>query len=277
MIPVANTIAGLRKSLATLPRPLGFVPTMGALHAGHARLIEVAKAQSATVVVSIFVNPLQFDQREDYERYQRNLGADADLAGECGADLIFAPDAAEIYPPGSVTFVEVPGLTEHFCGASRPGHFRGVTTVVSKLFNIVQPDLAFFGEKDAQQLAVIRRMVIDLDFPIEIRPVETVREPDGLALSSRNARLSPAERGTAVCLYQALWRARDLIAAGERDSAKILTDAGSLLLRPGVEIDYFDIADPIDMRPVAWAAPPVRIMGAIRIGATRLIDNLICS
>jgi pantoate--beta-alanine ligase len=277
MISVARTITDIR--LLLRPRRsgvIGFVPTMGALHAGHARLIDVAREQSRTVVVSIFVNPLQFDQPSDYERYQRTLNADIALAAASGAHLIFAPEAGEMYPAGAQTFVDVEGLTEHFCGASRPGHFRGVTTVVAKLFHILEPTLAVFGEKDAQQLAVIQQMVADLNFPVTILGVPTVREPDGLAMSSRNARLSPPDRAAAVCLYQALGRARDLIAAGERDVERIRADAGGLLAGPGVELEYFDLADPRTMRPVTAVTGPVRAMGAIRIGGTRLIDNLLC-
>jgi pantoate--beta-alanine ligase len=249
---------------------------MGALHKGHARLIETARENSSTVVVSIFVNALQFDDPKDYERYQRNLPSDVDIAQNSGAHFVFAPPAGEIYPEAAQTFVEVHGLTDHFCGAARPGHFRGVTTVVSKLFHIIQPDLALFGEKDAQQLAVIERMVLDLNFPVRVLPVPTVREPDGLAMSSRNARLSPKERMTAVCLFEALSCARDLIVAGERDARRILLKAGLLLQRPGVHVEYFDLADPKTMQPLIAANPPLRIMGAIRIGETRLIDNLIC-
>jgi len=273
---VEQSIAGIRRALAESPRPVGFVPTMGALHAGHARLIEVARDQSQTVVVSIFVNPLQFDQAADYEQYQRSLDTDAALAENNGAHLVFAPTAAEIYPGPAKTFVEVPGLTGHFCGASRPGHFRGVATIVAKLFHIVQPDLALFGEKDAQQLAVIHAMVRDLNFPITVVPVPTVREPDGLALSSRNSRLRPAERRIAVRLYQALARAQQLIGAGERDARKIRQEAGALLLQPAIAVDYFDLANPKTMLPASDATPPVLIMGAIRIGQTRLIDNVLC-
>lgn len=278
MIPIERTIAGIRAAV-DIHRgrgQTGFVPTMGALHAGHARLIEVARQQSSLVVVSIFVNPLQFDDPADYDRYQRTLEADVELAARSGAHLIFAPSVSEMYPAPAHTFVEVQGLTDHFCGVSRPGHFRGVTTVVSKLFHIVEPDLAFFGEKDAQQLAVVERMVLDLNMPIRIVAVPTIREADGLAMSSRNARLNARERVTAVCLYQALTRAAALIHGGERDSRQILSEAGRLLQNPGVHVEYFDLADPRTMKPVTDAETPVRVMGAIKIGSTRLIDNLIC-
>jgi pantoate--beta-alanine ligase len=276
MISVQTSISGIRGSLATRRgTTIGFVPTMGALHRGHAHLIEMAAGQAETIVVSIFVNPLQFDQPEDYARYQRSLEADTELAERSGAHVIFAPTIGEMYPPGAGSFVEVPGVTEHFCGASRHGHFRGVTTVVAKLLHIVQPDLALFGEKDAQQLAAIRAMVRDLNFPVTICPVATIREPDGLALSSRNARLTGEERQTSACLYKGLTRARLLIEGGERDAGKILQEAGALLQKPGVRIEYFDVADPDTMQPVRAAVPPVRVMGAIWIGSTRLIDNVL--
>jgi pantoate--beta-alanine ligase len=248
---------------------------MGALHDGHARLIETARSQSDVVVVSIFVNPLQFDRRDDYERYARTFDADVSICERLSADLVFAPGNEEMYPGEMAAVVEVPGLTQHFCGASRPGHFRGVATVVSKLFHIVEPQLAFFGEKDAQQLAVIERMVRDLNFPIRIVAVETVREPHGLALSSRNQRLTPEQRGNATCLYRALSRARDLIVAGERDASRVVAGARSFLDIPGIRVDYFDLADPATMTPVRTISGPVRAMGAIFAGETRLIDNLI--
>jgi pantoate--beta-alanine ligase len=275
---VVTTLAAIRDALApNRNRSIGFVPTMGALHAGHRSLIEQARAQSGYVVVSIFVNPLQFDQPQDYQRYARTLPADVALCAAAGADLVFAPTASEMYPRGSSeTSVDLSGVSEHFCGASRPGHFRGVATVVAKLFNIVQPDLAFFGEKDAQQLAVIERMALDLNFPVTIVPAATVRELDGLAMSSRNARLNPSERVTATCLHRALLAAQSRIGSGERDCARIVEDSRALLAQPGVRVDYFDLADPAAMLPVNTITGPVRIMGAIWVGDTRLIDNLLC-
>jgi pantoate--beta-alanine ligase len=276
-VTLARTIGEAREALASrrAAGAMGLVPTMGALHAGHARLIEIARAQSEIVVVSIFVNSLQFDRRDDYERYARTLPADLELCGRLGVDLVFAPDAEEMYPGEMAAFVDVGGVTAHFCGASRPGHFRGVATVVAKLFHIVEPQLAFFGEKDAQQLAVIERMVRDLNFPIRIVPVETVREPDGLALSSRNLRLNAEERGSASCLYRALTHVRDRILAGERDATGIIAAARPLLDVPRVRIDYFDLAEPARMSPVSVVDGPVRAMGAIFAGETRLIDNLL--
>jgi pantoate--beta-alanine ligase len=275
-IPVYETIAALRAALKASGGDVGFVPTMGALHEGHARLIEVARQQSDVVAVSIFVNPLQFDRVDDYERYARTLDVDVALCETSGADLIFAPSAAELYPQTPQTYVDVQGVTEHFCGLARPGHFRGVATVVSKLFHIVQPQLAFFGEKDAQQLVVIQRMVADLNFAIRIVAVPTVREPDGLALSSRNARLERDQREIAGRLYLALSEIRERIAAGERDVAGILHSCRKRLEVPGIRTEYFDVADPATMVPVTSVLAPVRAMGAIWIGSTRLIDNVLC-
>jgi pantoate--beta-alanine ligase len=275
-IPVFASIAAVRAALKNRP-DIGLVPTMGALHAGHARLIEAAHAQCGTVVVSIFVNPIQFDRKEDYERYGRSLPADVALCERSGAAMIFAPSVDEMYPEPNQTIVEVTGVTDHFCGLARPGHFRGVTTVVAKLFHIVGPRLAFFGEKDAQQLAAVTSMVAGLDFPLRIVPVETVREPDGLAMSSRNSRLNPDERQRAACLYRALVLARDLIASGERDSSVIIARGLQELAVPGVRVEYFGLADPRAMTPVFYVEAPVRVMGAIWIGETRLIDNLLCT
>ncbi len=275
---VTHSIAETRAVLGDLrgAKTIGFVPTMGALHAGHARLIETAREQSGFVVVSIFVNAPQFNQREDFERYARTLPADLALCSEAGADLVFAPSNEEMYPERLETSVDVEGVSAHFCGASRPGHFRAVATVVTKLFGIVGPELAFFGEKDAQQLAVIMRMVRDLNVPVRIVPVATVREADGLAMSSRNGRLSAAERAVAVCLIEALRDAEEQIRAGARGAREVLERSGRVLKRPGVEVDYFDVADPVTMHPVEEIRGPVRVMGAIFVGSTRLIDNLMC-
>lgn len=258
-------------------RTIGCVPTMGALHAGHAALIDRARAESGTVVVTVFVNPIQFDRKEDYDRYARNLPADLAFCDSRGADLVFAPPVEEMYPEASRTFVEVPDLSRHLCGQFRQGHFRGVATVVAKLFNIVQPDFAFFGEKDAQQLAVIERMVRDLNFPIAIVPVATVRDPDGLALSSRNERLSPAERSVAPLLYQALVEARRAIAQGERDPGEIRSRAlGVLGAAPAFRPEYIEVVDPLTMQPVERVSGDVRIAAAAWLGGTRLIDNISC-
>jgi pantoate--beta-alanine ligase len=273
---LVNTIASARERCADLRRRgrLGFVPTMGALHSGHGTLIQRARQECAVVVVSVFVNPIQFDRKEDYERYARNLPADTEFCAERGVDLIFAPEAAEMYPAPLKTFVEVSGLSERLCGHFRPGHFRGVATIVGKLFHIVQPDVAYFGEKDAQQLAVIQKMVDDLNFPLEIAPVPTVREADGLALSSRNERLTPEERRIAPALFEALQAAQKAVEAGK--SVEEAKAAGLSRLRGirQMNVEYFEIADP-DMQPVTRIAGPVRILAAVWLGRTRLIDNVL--
>jgi pantoate--beta-alanine ligase len=251
---------------------------MGALHAGHEKLIRTARKAADFVVVSIFVNPLQFGPNEDYAKYPRALPKDLEMCEWAGVDLVFAPPLEEMYPLPQLTFVEVTRISDHLCGASRPGHFRGVATVVLKLFNIVQPDRAWFGEKDMQQLAIIRRMVTDLNLPIEIIGVPTVRESDGLALSSRNQYLSPAERSAAPVLYRALQEASRVICSGGRDTKKIREAAMIILSKePLVRVEYLEIVDPVEMQPVSEVSVPVRIAGAIRIGTTRLIDNLLAT
>jgi pantoate--beta-alanine ligase len=256
---------------------IGFVPTMGALHAGHGRLIEVARQETTLVVVSIFVNPTQFDRNDDFERYPRDLVPDLAFCDARAVDVVFAPEAAEMYPGPQRVFVDATVVTDHLCGHFRPGHFRGVATVVLKLFNIVQPDRAYFGEKDAQQLALIRRMVQDLDVPVTIVPVPTVREADGLALSSRNARLNAGERVVALALYRALQIARNRIAGGAVDAEEIKQPAvAELNAEPGLRVEYFEIVDPDEMQPVSRIAGPVLAAGAIWVGSTRLIDNVRC-
>jgi pantoate--beta-alanine ligase len=274
---LVKTIADVRERCGELRRggKIGLVPTMGALHRGHGALMERAKRECASTVVSIFVNPIQFDRKEDYERYACNLPADMDFCAERGVDLIFAPDAAEMYPSPLKTFVEVTGLSDRLCGVFRPGHFRGVATVVAKLFHIVQPDIVYFGEKDAQQLAVIRKMVEDLNFPLEIAPVPTVREADGLALSSRNERLTPEERRLAPALFEALESTRKAVEGGKSESEA--KGAGLAKLRGirQMNVEYFEIAD-ADMQPVTHIEGPVRIVAAVWLGRTRLIDNVLC-
>ena len=250
---------------------------MGALHAGHGRLIEEARTQSASVVVSIFVNPTQFNQREDYARYPRPLAADLEFCAARGVDLVFAPAVEEMYPQPQVAYVEMGRIADHMEGRFRPGHFRGVATVVLKLFQIVQPDGAWFGEKDAQQLAVIRRMVADLNVPVGIVGVPTVREPDGLALSSRNRHLNEEERMIAPRIYQALRAAERAIAAGESDAEAVKRAASELLdAEPRIRIEYLEVADDAEMRPVPQIAGPVRVAAAVWLGQTRLIDNIHC-
>lgn len=276
--PIVSSVSETREQLERVRRAgkrIGLVPTMGALHAGHVSLIERARTECAFVVVSIFVNPLQFGPSEDYQRYPRPLEKDAELCTKNGVDLIFAPETGDMYAAPQITFVEVTRITDHLCGAFRPGHFRGVATVVLKLFNIVQPEFAYFGEKDYQQLCVIRRMVDDFNLPLTVVPVPTYRESDGLAMSSRNVYLSPAERTAAPALYRALTLARERIASGEKDAAIIKTAAMSILAaEPLIRVQYFEIVDPSEVQPVAIVTGPVRIAAAIFIGKTRLIDNV---
>jgi pantoate--beta-alanine ligase len=278
--PLLETIEEVRGSLAAVRArggTIGLVPTMGALHAGHGALIERARRRDDCVVVSIFVNPIQFDRRQDYEAYAIDMGQDRRYCAELGVDLVFAPPAAELYPRPQRAFVEVAGVSEHLCGKFRPGHFRGVATVVMKLFHIIEPRRAYFGEKDGQQLAVIRAMTRDLNMDIEIVPVSTVREPDGLALSSRNRRLSPAEREIAPVLFRALQRGRDTVLDGESSSSEVIRAAAEVLRHcPGARVEYIEVVDADTMQPAGRITGRVMIGAAIWLGATRLIDNLVC-
>jgi pantoate--beta-alanine ligase len=251
---------------------IGLVPTMGALHAGHGALMERAKAETGFVVVTIFVNPIQFDRDEDFEKYPRSLETDLEFCKRFGVDAIFAPSAAEMYPEKLLTSVDVTEVSSLLEGEFRPGHFRGVATVVAKLFNIVQADRAYFGEKDAQQLAVIRKMVADLNFAVTIVPVPTVREADGLALSSRNQRLTPDQRAVAPVLYSALRLADSLIREGGCDAAAVRQAALAKLGE--MRIDYLDIVDPLTMQPVERIQGRVLVAAAVWLGSVRLIDNV---
>ena len=256
---------------------VGLVPTMGALHAGHLSLVEAARRENDRVLVSVFVNPTQFGPREDYARYPRDLGRDEALLEKAGAHAVFAPSVAVMYPPGGETTVDVGSVAAPLEGERRPGHFRGVATVVLKLLQIATPDRAYFGEKDAQQLAVVRRLVADLDVPAEIRACPIVREPDGLALSSRNAYLSPAERRAATVLFRALRAAEGAWSRGER-RGDVLREAMRNTLRsePLARVDYAAVADPASFREVVDVADgPVRLLLAVHVGETRLIDNLL--
>jgi pantoate--beta-alanine ligase len=255
---------------------VGLVPTMGALHAGHASLIRAARAADGFVVVSVFVNPTQFGPHEDLGRYPRPFEQDLALCGELGVDLVFAPAPETMYPPGFRTWVEVTGLQDVLEGASRPGHFRGVATVVLKLFNLVQPDRAYFGQKDAQQARIILQMVRDLNVPVEVRVLPTVREPDGLALSSRNKYLDPDQRRHAVVLSRALAEARERVAAGERDGdalRALLTER--VAAAPGAVLDYAAVVGADTLAPVARLSGPTLLALAVRFGTTRLIDNVL--
>lgn len=269
-------VRGLVRDWRRRVERIGFVPTMGNLHAGHLRLVDVAKAQCDRVVVSIFVNPMQFGAGEDYTRYPRTLDADRRRLEERQVDLLFVPGVTEMYPDGHAltSFVDVPGVSAGLEGAQRPGHFRGVATVVNKLFNIVQPDVAVFGEKDFQQLLVIRRMVRDLDMPVEILGEPTVRESDGLALSSRNQYLSTAQREQASGLYQTLVYVRDRLRQNGVDHTDLEQDAIMRLERQGFVPDYVAIRHSETLQEVKNHTEPMVILAAARLGQTRLIDNL---
>jgi pantoate--beta-alanine ligase len=271
----------LRDALAPTRRSgltIGLVPTMGALHQGHLSLIGMAREQCDVVVMSLFVNPAQFNERADLDAYPRDERRDAKLARENGADLLFIPAVEEVYPGGFATSVEVLGLTDKLEGAVRgAAHFRGVTTVVSKLLNMTMPDIAYFGQKDAQQVVVIRRMVTDLNLPVRIEVGTTVREPDGLAMSSRNVLLSPSERARAAALPAALNAASDRVGAGERSAREVLEAAHTAMARFGVTADYLELIDPETLEPVSTLERPALLAVAARVGTTRLIDNTILS
>ena len=257
---------------------LGFVPTMGALHEGHISLVRAARERCGTVVASIFVNPTQFGPNEDFARYPRTLEHDTEMLQGEKVDVLFTPTREEMYPQGAVTFVTVEGLSERLCGRSRPGHFRGVTTIVNKLFNIVEPDFAFFGQKDAAQAAIIRKMVKDLDMPVEVVICPIVREPDGLAMSSRNVYLNPDERKRARVLYRALQKVQALYASGERSVAELIVAAKQVLAEePEVKLEYFEVADPVTLEATLDFSQPVLIAVAAKVGGTRLIDNIVLS
>jgi pantoate--beta-alanine ligase len=255
---------------------LGFVPTMGALHEGHLSLMRAAKEKCDYVAASIFVNPLQFGPAEDLAKYPRTFERDVALLEKEGVAFLFAPTPEEMYPTGTVTYVTVEDLSEKLCGRSRPGHFRGVTTVVAKLFHIVGPDVAFFGQKDAAQSAIIRRMVRDLNLPVEIIVCPIVREPDGLAMSSRNAYLSPQERKSALALYRSLAQVRDRFDQGERNVTALIEAAMQVLAKePAVRLDYFEIVDPATLDPMRDLRHPALAAVAAFVGSTRLIDNIL--
>lgn len=275
---VAKTVREVRawmKLARADGKTVGFVPTMGYFHEGHLSLMRRAKAECDLCVVSLFVNPTQFGPSEDFQRYPRDFARDAAMAESAGVDLLFAPEAEEMYPEGYQTYVDVLEVTRRLEGAARPGHFRGVATVCTKLFNIVQADRAYFGKKDYQQLKVIQRMVHDLNIPIEIVPCETVREPDGLAMSSRNVYLKPDERRAATVLYRALCAGRDAILAGERDGKKVKELVEKVIAtEPLVKPEYVDVADAESLEPLTTLKGEVLISLAAHVGAARLIDNI---
>lgn len=257
-------------------KAIGFVPTMGALHEGHLSLMRRARAENDVLVISIFVNPTQFGPGEDYETYPRNIEQDRKLAAGVGVDIVFAPSVSEMYPDGYATYVEVERLTKELCGRSRPHHFRGVTTVVTKLFNIVRPDRAYFGQKDYQQAIVIKRMTTDLHLGPEIVVMPIIREPDGLAMSSRNNYLSEKERKAALILYRSLKKTEKMLTGGERDSATIKGNIAQLIKQePLAEVEYISVVDSEDLTEIAEIKDQVLIALAVRIGKIRLIDNIL--
>jgi pantoate--beta-alanine ligase len=276
---VLKTIAETRTACTRIRaagKTLGLVPTMGALHEGHLSLVRAAQASCDAVVVTIFVNPTQFGPKEDFASYPRTMEQDCQTLEAAGVDLVFAPSVEEMYPSGASTFVEVAGLSERLDGASRPGHFRGVATVVAKLFNIFTPDHAFFGQKDAAQVAVLRKMVRDLRFGVQLDVCPTVREPDGLALSSRNRNLSIEQRRQALVLSRALRGVEEQVRGGKHDSAELLAEAlRTLQEEPGVQVDYCRIVDPDTLEDVPDVRHSALVAVAARVGKTRLIDNLL--
>jgi len=276
IMQIVKTAADLKKLRGKMPAPLGFVPTMGYLHEGHLALVRQAKAENASVAVSIFVNPTQFGPSEDFRQYPRDPRRDLALLEGEGTDAVFMPPVEEIYPPGFNSWVEVGRLARRLEGASRPGHFKGVATVVARLFELVKPDRAYFGQKDAQQLLVVKKMVADLDMKLEVVAVPTVREPDGLAMSSRNTYLNPEERKQAAVLYQALTLAQKLYNDGEKDAGAIRRQMTALIQKqPLADIDYISVAHAETLEELNEVKPPALVSMAVRIGKTRLIDNVV--
>jgi pantoate--beta-alanine ligase len=273
---VVTTFEDLRQVLAGRPKPVGFVPTMGYLHDGHISLVHRARTECRTVIASIFVNPTQFGPTEDLSTYPRDLPRDLALLEQAGADLVWTPTAEAMYPPGFQTWVDVEGLSQHLEGAQRPGHFRGVTTVVAKLFNAVQPDKAYFGQKDAQQAAVILRMVADLNYPLEVVVCPIVREPDGLAMSSRNTYLDPEQRRAATVLYRALTTAVQAYQAGEIDTQQLRALMAKIIdNEPLARRQYVSCADPTTLVEIDGPVENALLSMAVFIGRTRLIDNML--
>ena len=267
-----TAIGGLKARKQTV----GFVPTMGFLHEGHLSLVRECKRTADATVVSIFVNPAQFGPKEDLQSYPRDLGKDSALLENEAVDFLFHPGVSEMYPQGYRTYVEIQDLQDRLCGRSRPGHFRGVCTIVLKLFEIVQPDVAFFGQKDAQQVIIIKKMVEDLNLGVSIKDLPTVREPDGLALSSRNAYLNPDERKAAVVLFKSLKAAQKLFSRRERGADHLIGEMRALIERePLARIDYVEIVNPRTLEPVSTIGAPSLVALAVFIGKTRLIDNVL--
>ena len=276
---VAKTIPDIRRLVAQAKKAghtVGFVPTLGTLHEGHLSLVRQARQETDYLVVSIFLNPTQFGPGEDLDKYPAQKQRDLQLCEEAGVDAVFLPTVSQMYPQGYCTVVSIKGLSEKLCGVQRPTHFAGVCTVVAKLFNIVTPDLAYFGQKDAQQSLIITRMVRDLDMPVQIRICPTVRESDGLAMSSRNAYLTRQQRTQAACLYRALLHGKELIDAGQRDPQLLTKAMETIITQAGpCQIDYLAAVDPHTLEPANEANPSWLLAVAVRIGQARLIDNIL--
>lgn len=274
-ISSAVEMTALVKEARRSAKSVGFVPTMGALHAGHLSLVSAGRARTDMLVTSVFVNPTQFGPKEDFSKYPRNLEKDSALLADAGVDYLFAPSTEEMYPKNASTWVTVEGISDKLDGKSRPGHFRGVTTVVSKLFNIIQPDLAFFGQKDAAQVAIITKMVRDLNFDVHIIVCPIVRESDGLAMSSRNAYLNPEQRKQALVLYRSLMRVQLLADRGEKDTNRLIAAAKQVIAEePAARLDYFEIVNGGTLEPVADISRGALVAVAAYVGQTRLIDNI---
>jgi pantoate--beta-alanine ligase len=276
---VVKTIESVRKLLKAArgdSKKIGFVPTMGALHIGHISLIEAAVKSCDFVVVSIFVNPTQFGPGEDFEKYPRPIETDLEICKKSGVDAVFVPTAEEMYPSKNITWVNVEKLTEKLCGCSRPGHFRGVTTVCAKLFNIVTPDIAFFGQKDAQQAIVIKRMVADLDMPLEIVICPTIRESDGLAVSSRNQYLNKQQRQDAAYLYKSLEKCLEMVNVGKNDTEEIILEMKKILSqKSSIDIEYINIVNPKTLEDIDRIVGKALVAVAVKLGPARLIDNIL--
>ena len=275
---ISETVEDARatsRSATISGKRVGLVPTMGALHEGHLSLVRAAKAKCDVVAVSLFVNPAQFGPNEDFSQYPRTFERDRKLLEKEGVHLLFAPSVDEMYPKGASTYVTVENLSQKLCGKSRPGHFRGVTTVVSKLFHIVEPHAAFFGQKDAAQATIIRRMVRDLNIPVEIVVCPIVREPDGLAMSSRNAYLDPQQRKSALVLYRSLMRVQELFNHSERNAARLIAAGKETFAQePSMRLDYFEIVDPGNLESLSHLSQRSLVAVAAFVGTTRLIDNI---
>ncbi len=276
LIDSVSRMSTLVKIFKKEGKSISLVPTMGYLHEGHLSLVRAARKHTDVVVMSIFVNPIQFGPKEDFEKYPRDLKHDEQMAAAAGADIIFHPSVQDIYPAGYSTYVNVESLTDTLCASSRPGHFKGVTTIVAKLFEIVRPDIAYFGQKDAQQAIIIKKMAADLNMGVEIKMMPIIREPDGLAMSSRNVYLSAEERKDSAVLYEAIRKAEDMVRSGERDARKIIKAMQELIKNvPAARIDYISIVDTAVLKELKILAGEALIAIAVFIGKTRLIDNTI--